>query len=469
MKILLIDDEAELRATLAEAMEDAGHSVTQLDDGLAAASLLARTDFDVVISDVRLPGMDGLSLVREVRTKAPLTDCVLMTAFGHVADAVAALKVGAVDYLTKPFDLGELLHHLQRIEGTRTLRRELTEARRALTVQAVGTRLVGSSEAMGKVKARVMMVAGSDSPTLVLGESGTGKELVARMLHDGSSRRSKPFVAVNCAAFPDTLIEAELFGFERGAFTGAAKARDGRFRAADGGTLFLDEIAELPLPAQAKLLRVLQDGTFAPLGSDAPVTVDVRIVSATHRNLREEVAAGRFREDLYYRINVIDVGLPPLRERRGDLPLLIEFFLGGHAGTGVTGAPTRPSLSEGAYSALAAHPFPGNVRELAHAIEHAVVLSGGQEITVDHLPASITSSASHSTPHPLRAGSRAESAKETVTALSEAAREFEKNHIRRVLESVGGKRLKAAACLGISRKSLWEKLRRYEDEDAATR
>jgi two-component system response regulator HydG len=278
MKILLVDDEPELRETLAEAMEEAGHSVVQLEDGQAALAPLATETFDVLLTDVRLPGLDGLALVRAAHAHAPLTDCILMTAFGDVSDAVAALKAGAADYLTKPFNLDELMHHISRIDTTRALRRELAEARRALSNHTANNRLVGQSPQMQKVQTRIEMIAPSDAPTLVTGESGTGKELVARMLHAGSPRAAKPFVAVNCAAFPQTLIEAELFGFERGAFTGAVKRRDGRFRAADGGTVFLDEIAELPLPAQAKLLRVLQDGTFEPIGADAPVKVDVRVI-----------------------------------------------------------------------------------------------------------------------------------------------------------------------------------------------
>jgi DNA-binding NtrC family response regulator len=467
MKILLVDDEPELRETLAELLESVGHKVIQSDDGRAAADLLSSGDFDVLLSDVRLPGLDGLSLVRAARAASPLTDCILMTAFGDVGDAVASLKEGAADYLTKPFDLEELLHHISRIDGTRKLRRELTEARRALSVQPTGTRLIGHSPEMLKVQTRIEMIARSDAATLISGEGGTGKELVALMLHERGPRAAKPFVAVNCAAFPDTLIEAELFGFERGAFTGAMKKRDGRFRAADGGTLFLDEIAELPLPAQAKLLRVLQDGTFEPIGSDEQVKVDVRVVSATHRDLREQVAKGLFREDLFYRINVLDVALPPLRERDGDLPLLVEYFLSGHGRADAAGNKTGPTLSREAYAALAAYPFPGNVRELGHAIEHAAVLAGHGEIGVEHLPRAIAEGARRS---PITTNGTPSNdvwdGTDDVVPLAEAAREFEKRHLRRALAATGGKKVKAAAKLGISRKSLWEKLRSYEQEES---
>jgi transcriptional regulator with GAF, ATPase, and Fis domain len=273
-------------------------------------------------------------------------------------------------------------------------------------------------------------------------------------------------VAVNCAAFPETLIEAELFGFERGAFTGAVKKREGRFRAADGGTLFLDEIAELPLSAQAKLLRVLQDGTVEPLGTDASVKVDVRLISATHRNLREQVAQRLFREDLFYRINVLDLSLPPLREREGDLPVLIQFFLDGFPKPDGAGSHVVPVLSSDAYAALSAYRFPGNVRELAHAIEHAVVLAGGGEITLDHLPGIIAEAAPAALPLPVVVDLTNGASSMPVAPLSAAVHQFEKVHLRRALAATGGKRVKAAEMLGISRKSLWEKLRMYDLEEA---
>jgi two-component system response regulator HydG/two-component system response regulator AtoC len=470
MDILLIDDEPELRQALAEAMQDAGHTIIQVGDGQAAIKKLADKEYDVVISDVRLPGIDGLTLLRHVRKQAPLTDFILMTAFGEVGEAVSALKEGASDYLTKPFDIDELLHHLTRIDSTRAMRRELAEARRALSTRSASNRLVGHSAQMTKIQKRIEMIAPSDASTLIMGESGTGKELVARMIHERSPRANKPFVAVNCAAFPDTLIEAELFGFERGAFTGAIKKREGRFRVADGGTLFLDEIAELPLPAQAKLLRVLQDGTVEPLGADTSIKVDVRLVSATHRNLREHVAQGLFREDLFYRINVLDIQLPALRDREGDLMLLTEFFLQGFARTDSAGNRVVPSLSSDAYAALASYRFPGNVRELGHAIEHAVVLAGNGEITLDHLPAEIAEAApAGSTPAAAAAAVAWDAAGSVVVPLAAAAREFEKGYLRRALAATGGKRVKAAELLGISRKSLWEKLRMYELEEATAR
>jgi DNA-binding NtrC family response regulator len=463
--ILLVDDEADLRDALSEVLIAAGHVVTEARDGQEATAFLPGKLFDLILSDVHLPGVDGLTLLRTARREAPMTDFILMTAFGDLGDAVAALKVGASDYLTKPLNVAELLHQLGRIETLRSMRRELTEARRVLALRPPTNRLIGNSTQMTKVQARIDMIAPSDAATLIMGESGTGKELVAHLLHERSPRAGKPFVAVNCAAFPETLIEAELFGFERGAFTGAVKKREGRFRAADGGTLFLDEIAELPFSAQAKLLRVLEDGTVEPLGTDSSVKVDVRLISATHRNLRDYVAKGLFREDLFYRIRVLDLTLPPLREREGDLPLLIQFFLDGFAKADVIGLPIVPVLSSDAYAALLAYRFSGNVRELAHAIEHAVVLAGGGEITLDHLPADVAEAAPTGLPLPIRRAVAPVPWSAEVVPLVAATRAFEKGHLRHALASAGGVRVKAAELLGISRKSLWEKLRMYDLED----
>src|SRR4051812_25574242 len=280
-----------------------------------------------MICDVRLPGIDGLTLFRRTRQESPETTVILMTAFAAVQDAVAAVKEGAHDYLTKPFDIDEITLRVRRIAEHRALLRELDDARAQLAEHNADETVIGRSAQMLRLMDRVNPIATSHAPVLIRGESGTGKELVARALHERGPRRGNAFVAVNCAAFPDTLLEAELFGHERGAFTGAVRRRDGRFRAAHGGTLFLDEVAEMSLPAQAKLLRVLQEGTVEPLGSNATIKVDVRVISATHRNLLEWVRDGRFREDLYYRVNVIEIPIPPLRERPGDLAALVQHFL----------------------------------------------------------------------------------------------------------------------------------------------
>ncbi|MEQ8981793.1 MAG: sigma 54-interacting transcriptional regulator, partial [Deltaproteobacteria bacterium] len=301
----------------------------------------------------------------------------------------------------------------------------------------------GRSRSMVRLLDMVDTIAQSDAPVLITGETGTGKELVARRIHALSERRDKPFVAVNCAAFPETLLEAELFGHEAGAFTGAVKRREGRFSMADGGTLMLDEVGEIPPTAQAKLLRVLQEGIVEPLGTDEPKKLDVRVLSATHRDLEALVSVGTFREDLYYRLNGIDLNIPPLRERDGDLPLLVEFYLERFAG-----GRTPPELSPEVWGALASHPFYGNVRELEHVVQRAVVLSRGQTITLEHLPANFGGA---------KEGDDEENGE--LRPLSQAIKEFERAYIERALRAVEGKKSRAADLLGISRKNLWEKCR----------
>jgi DNA-binding NtrC family response regulator len=444
----LIDDEPELRDLLAEKLGDAGYRVQAVGDGEEGADRLRHQVFDVVLCDVRLPRMDGLALLRSIRKQTPLTDVILMTAYSDVEQAVSALKEGAYDYLTKPFDVDELLMQVRRIAENRSLRRELESVRGELSGRGAGTALLGQSPGIRRVNELITMIAQSDAPTLVTGESGTGKEVVARLIHEASPRRGHPFVAVNCGALADNLIEAELFGHERGAFTGAVKKRDGRFKAADGGTLLLDEVAELPLAAQAKLLRVLQEGVVEPLGTNTPVHVDVRIISATHRNLSERIKTGAFREDLFYRINVIEVPLPPLRDRPGDMPLLLRHFIQRFTPAGTQ----LPSVSDAAWSALTQHPFPGNVRELSHAVEHAMVLSGGREIDVAHLPPSIVGA---KPPNGIESVTRSD----VVRPLHVALRDFEHQYLLRALRAADGRRTHAAKLLGISRKTLWEKLR----------
>jgi len=456
LDILLIDDEPEMRLVLEEALRDADHRVVVAGDGLEGLNQALSKVFDVVICDVRLPQMDGLTLFGRVRQESPTTEVILMTAYGDVSDAVRALKQGAFDYLTKPFDIDELLLQLKRISEHRALRAELEQARVELSGRKREEALVGQSPAMRRVTNLIDMVAGSDAPVLVTGESGTGKELVARMLHERNARRARPFVVVNCGALTETLIEAELFGHERGAFTGAVKKREGRFKAADGGTVFLDEIAELPLSAQAKLLRVLQEGTFEPLGTNASVKVDVRVISATHRNLKERIAEGAFREDLYYRVNVIEIPLPPMRERLGDLSLLVQYFLQRFTPT----SRPLPTVTPAAWAALSQYHYPGNVRELSHALEHAVVLSGGGEIDVRHLPVGISH---QGVPASAEGGAVPE-----IRPLHIALREFEREYLLRAMAQASSKRVRAAEMLGISRKSLWEKLRLHGISDAET-
>jgi DNA-binding NtrC family response regulator len=457
MRVLLVEDDLDVRDAVGAALRDAGHAVTACGDGAAAIERLGSGGpFDLVLTDVRLPRVDGMGVFRRAREISPHTAVILMTSYGGVSDAVAALKQGATDYITKPFDPDELLIRVATIDAKRALERELEEARAKLAGATDGA-IVGASPPMTRLLDRLATVAESDAPVLITGETGTGKELVARRIHARSARRAGPFVAVNCAAFPETLLEAELFGHERGAFTGAAKRRDGRFKAAHGGTLLLDEVAEIPMPAQAKLLRVLQDMAIEPLGTNDRVSVDVRIVSATHRDLKRRIAEGAFREDLYYRLNVVGLVVPPLRERPGDLPLLVSHFLETYlaaSGTRRAGQAHLPEVSLPAWQALAAYPFLGNVRELSHAIHHAVVLSKGERIELEHLPDDIVRLAS----------SRAEGG--SLHPLVAVVKQAEREHLLKALAVAGGKRTRAAELLGISRKNLWEKLRAHGLSDS---
>jgi len=457
LDILLVDDDPDLLALLEDRLGESCHRIQTASDGETGAKMLERQPYDLVICDVRLPRVDGLTLLRRIRKDAPTTDVIMMTASSDVVQAVAALKEGAYDYLRKPFDVEELLLQIQRIEENRILRRELNDVREELSAGNPNTSLLGQSSAIRRVHDLIAMVSQSEAPVLVTGESGTGKEVVARLIHQRSTRREQPFVAVNCGALSENLVEAELFGHERGAFTDAVKRRDGRFKAADGGTLLLDEVAELPLAAQVKLLRVLQEGTFEPVGSNVPVRVNVRIISATHRKLAHRIKTGSFREDLYYRINGIEIPLPPLRERPGDLPILLRHFIRRFAGP----SQHLPGISPAAWAALARHPFPGNVRELSHAVEHAMVLAGGRDIEVAHLPpaiggGSVPARTVREIPQP-----------QALRPLHLALRDFEHQYLLRALDATDGKRSRTAELLGISRKTLWEKLR-HKDQVADT-
>jgi DNA-binding NtrC family response regulator len=452
LRILVVEDDPDVRAAVTDALRSAGHEVADVADGQQAIEHVSATSYDVVVTDVRLPRVDGLTLFRRTRETSPRTAVVLMTSFGNATDAVAAMKQGAHDYLTKPFDVDELVIRVRSIAEKRALEQALEEARARLA-GAADVVIVGDSPAIRRLLELLSTVARSDAPVLVTGESGTGKELVARRLHALSDRSAGPFVAVNCAAFPETLLEAELFGHERGAFTGAVRKRDGRFKAAHGGTLLLDEVAEMPLPAQAKLLRVLQEGAFEPLGSNVPLRVDVRVVSATHRDLKRRISEGTFREDLYYRLNAINLHVPPLRERASDLPLLVHHFLRRFT---PAEAPV-PDVSVDAWRALSTYPFLGNVRELGHAIQHAVLLSRGARIEPEHLPADVTRVAT---------AAAAGGAPRDVRPLAAVVKQAEREHILHALAVAGGKRTRAAELLGISRKNLWEKLNAHGISDS---
>ncbi len=446
LRILLADDEPSIRLTVGDALRAEGFDVTTVADGAEALALTESRSFDLVITDIRMPKVDGMTVFRRVRGKSPRTDVILVTAYGDVSDAVSAMKEGAYDYLTKPFDTEEITLRVKRLAERRAIDSELQSARAVLRERGASATIIGQSPPITRLLARLETIAKSDASVVITGASGTGKELVARALHTSGARADKPFVAVNCAAFPETLIEAELFGHERGAFTGAVRKRDGRFKAADGGTLFLDEIGEIPPMVQAKLLRVLQEGSVEPLGTNTAVKVDVRLICATHRNLKDLIAEGRFREDLYYRLNVLDIHVPPLGERKGDLPLLVEHFLRKFGGD-------KPrAIAPRAWAALSHYAYPGNVRELEHAVHHAVALAGEREIDLEHLPADIAGVT------PAEATSVVSNGLEPLAA---AIKSFEREYLLRALKATSGQRTHAAELLGISRKNLWEKLRAH--------
>ncbi|MCL2778701.1 MAG: sigma-54 dependent transcriptional regulator [Polyangiaceae bacterium] len=393
LDILVVDDDEALRLSLSFALTDAGHKVTDATDGEEAIALIAERIFDVAIVDVRLPRVDGLTLLRRIRSKSPNTSVILMTAFAAVPDAVASLREGAYDYVTKPFDAEEFsLRVIGHIAEHRALRQELEEARKLVASREAGSPIIGHTPAMVELTDRINTVAQSDAPVLIHGESGTGKDLVAHTLHARGPRKNAPFVAVSVSAFPESIIESELFG-QAAAAPGVIRKREGRIKAASGGTLLLDAIDALPLAAQAKLVRVIEGGVIEFLGSNSTESVNVRLLSTTRYDLKELVAKGKFREDLYFAVGVLDLDIPPLRERRADMPLLLAHFLRRYYPRRVP-----PGIAPRAWSALMDYPFPGNVREFAHAIERAVVLAHGSEIDLEHLPANIAGTATPASP-----------------------------------------------------------------------
>lgn len=442
--ILVVDDDQAHRGML----RSWGYAVSEAADGDEALNLVRERAFDAVLTDVRMARMDGIHTLKSVLEYNPALPVVLMTAYSSVETAVEALRLGAYDYLVKPLDFEILRHTLrQAIEHSR-LSVENRELRRQLSEAAARPGILGRSPAMLAMQETIATVAPTEATVLITGESGTGKELVARALHSGSARADKPMVTVNCAALAENLLESELFGHEKGSFTGADRRREGRFVQANGGTLFLDEIGEMPLPLQAKLLRALQEGEVQRVGSDAPLTVDVRVLAATNRDLREEVARRRFREDLYFRLNVISLEVPPLRDRGEDIPVLAAHFLERFAGR------NRKSIrgfSPQAVDSLLRYAWPGNVRELENAVERAVILCNGDLITRRELPAAITEAAS-----PEEASSAA------VGALAGLPLdELERRAIGETLRCTGDNKSEAARQLGITRATLHNKLRKY--------
>ena len=448
--ILVVDDEPGHRLMVRAVLEDEGWTVLDADSGEAALAQLARGTADgltpsVALVDMKMPGMDGMALLKELHLRIPGLPVILLTAFGSVGSAVEAMKKGAFDYLTKPADNEELKAVLHKAYEYYSLIKENARLRKEVAGQVD---FIGSSPSIEQVRQLIDQAGPSEATVLILGESGTGKELVAEGLHHASLRANRPLIKVNCAALPDDLLESELFGYEKGAFTGAIKDKPGRFQLADGGTLFLDEIGEIPLALQAKLLRALQEKIVEPLGSVKPVATDVRILAATNRDLKSQVEAGRFREDLYYRLAVLEIRIPPLRERRDDLPLLVSFLL---RRLGRKNSKNIRTVTPAFLDALSSYDWPGNVRELENVLERALILSRSDALGTELLPPQIASSPEI---EPLNM-------EHMATSSPASLEEAEKMALMRALEENKGHRERTADALGISRRTLQYKLKKY--------
>ncbi|HKP55468.1 MAG TPA: sigma-54 dependent transcriptional regulator [Polyangiales bacterium] len=445
-RILVVDDEANARGALAELLREEGYSVETAADGFKALPKLEEFAPDLLLTDLKMPGLDGIALMRKARDFDPDLAVVVMTAFGAVDTAVSAMRQGAADYLTKPLNLEELTLSIERTLERRRLLRETGQLRERLSERDRIDSIVGSSAPMLKIFETVLQIAPSRASVLVTGESGTGKELIAAAIHQHSPRAGGPFVKLHCAALAESLLESELFGHEKGSFTGAAGRRDGRFQQADGGTLFLDEIGEVSPAIQVKLLRFLQEREFERVGGNQTVKVDVRVVAATNRDLAQEVKAGRFREDLYYRLNVVSIEMPPLRARPTDVPLLAMRFLQRYA---AENGKTVRGLDEEALRCLTLYAWPGNVRELENVIERAVVVCRADEIRAVDLPEQILKSAA-----PRR--------NDDLPSIPGATlADLERYAILKTLEHTGGSTSRAAEMLGISARTIQYRLHEY--------
>jgi len=448
--VLLIDDDRDMCDLLEAYLAKAGHTVLSRSSGRAALSTIKSQEPDVVITDLKMPGMSGTELCKEIAVEYPDIPVIVMTAFGSMDSAISAIRVGAYDFVTKPFELGQLSVIVDRALQHKQLTQEVVRLREQVRVRRQFGDLIGESPAMQNVFRVLDRVAPLETTVLLSGETGTGKEVVARAIHRKSARHARPFVAVNCAAVPETLLESELFGHTKGAFTGAGTTHKGLFIQADGGTLFLDEVGEMPLVLQPKLLRALEQRHVRPVGGTAEIPVDVRLIAATNQNLRGAVAQGTFREDLYYRLNVLELSLPPLRDRGNDILVLAQHFLEaiaestGHASSG---------FSRAAAERLLTYPWPGNVRELRNCIERALALSEHDKIDVRDLPPAIRQHQSSAV---------AAGGDDTELIPLEI---LERRHIERVLASVDGNKTEAARILGVDRRTLYRKLDTYQASD----
>lgn len=444
--ILLTEDDDTQREIITDILTASGYSVDAAASGEESLKKLGEGTYDLLLTDLRMSGMDGLEVLRQAKRLRPEVEVVVMTAHGTIRTAVTAMREGAIDYLEKPFDKDTLLLVLGRAMERTGLKQENVQLRKLVTESVSLGNMIGESPAMQEVFQRTTRAAQVNSTVLILGESGTGKELIARHVHFNSARAKKAFVAVNCAAIPDTLVESELFGHEKGAFTGADVARQGKFEVAHQGTLFLDEIGDMPLPAQAKLLRVLQDGVVERVGSNQARTVDVRVIAATNRRLLDKVQSGEFRQDLYYRLEVLTVELPPLRERIQDLPLLVNHFRQKLAKKlGIAAPNVHPDLLE----AFRRYPWPGNVRELEHTLEQMLILCTGSMLEASLLPAKLR------VPVP-RSGDF------ELPPAGIILEDLEQELIRQALERSGGRIKEAAELLGLTYKTLQYRLKKHE-------
>jgi DNA-binding NtrC family response regulator len=441
--LLIVDDEASARSTLALLLRKRGHRVLEADGLTATTKRLGEEAFDLVVTDLRMPDGDGLDVLRAVKANAPRTEVILLTAYAGWKSAKEAIRLGALDYFEKGEDPDELYHRIDKALAERALRRENENLREQLRERYGLPGLIALSPAMHGVLDLVERVAPTDATLLIQGESGTGKEVIAKAVHHASVRAGRPFVAINCGAVPETLLESELFGFTRGAFTGAVASKLGLFEEAHGGTLFLDEIGEMPAALQVKLLRTLQSGEIRRLGATQATTIDVRVIAATNRDLAAMIADGSFREDLFYRLNVIEIVLPPLRERREDIPALAEHFVARAAGK----LSRDVRLSAEAVERLLRYPWPGNVRELENAIERAAILARGDAVTPEDLPPHVAAG--------LNLGPSPALPRQTTLA------DMEREHILTTLERFGRNHSAAAEALGIGRTTLWRKLKEY--------
>jgi DNA-binding NtrC family response regulator len=442
IRLLAVDDDSQLRQTLARRFHRQGMEVTEAGTAEDALILAEGKRYDVALLDLHLPGMSGVELLEKLKEKQPELEAIMLTAHGSLETAILAMKRGAYDYLTKPFHLPELEIHIQKAYEKVQLARRERQWLGQVAYESPRYRLIGSSGAMRRVVQLIEKVAPTDATVLVRGASGTGKELVARAIHFNSARRARPLVTINCAALQETLLESELFGHEKGAFTGATQAKAGLVEIAEGGTLFIDEIAEMAPGLQAKLLRVLENGHYRRVGATQEAHADVRVIAATNKKLEEEIKANRFREDLYYRLNVVSVVLPALRDRREDIPELIEHFL-----TTRQLGPTRYRIQPEALEALTGHDWPGNVRELANLLERAQILAEELTITLDDLPESLVEA------HGAAAA--------TGDPDSRLLRDVERRHVQEVLHQEKGNKVHAAKVLGVSRRALYRLIEKY--------